>query len=148
MVGNEVPLHGFFADKDATGPKSSLLDNMLRNRMPDAHVVHVERSKDRRIIFVDQAQFLYGNVRSQISNHVAKKAVDACVTHVSAMRCHDQEIPLNKKRLAQLSKIDIDTYKKLQLMQKGYTHVLYITNVSIFHNALLKDGIRPRPQSE
>lgn len=144
VVGNEVPLHGFFADKDSKGPKSSLLDNMLRNRQQDAHVVHVERTKDRRIIYVKESEFLYGQVRNQISQHVTKKAVDACVSHISAMRCHDQDVPLNKKRLAQISKIDLDIYKQLQLMQKGYTHVLYITNVSTFHNALLQFGIHPK----
>ncbi|MGJ8680392.1 PilZ domain-containing protein [Paraglaciecola sp.] len=142
-LGNEVPLHGFFADKEATGPKSSLLDKMLRNKQRDAHIVHVVRTNNQRIIYVDQNDFLFGKVRNQISQHVAKSAVEACVSHISAMRCNDKPIPLNKKRLAELSKIDINAYKQLQSMQKGYTHVVYLTNVSTFHNALLKFGIYP-----
>lgn len=145
---NEIPLHGFFADKDAKGPKSSLLDKMLRNGQRDAHIVHVERVKDRRIIFIEASEFSHGKVRAQISSHVANKTVDACVTHISAMRCHDQIVPLNKKRLAQLSKIDLEIYKQLQLMQKGYTHVVYLTNVSTFHNVMLQFGIHPKSEEE
>jgi hypothetical protein len=142
-LGNEVPMHGFFADKDAKGPKSQLLDNMLRNNLRDAHVVHVVRTKDQRIIFVKESEFLFGKVRSQISEHVSKKAVDVCVSHLSAMRCTDANTPLTEKRLAQISKIDIEIYKKLKGMQKGYTHVMYLTNVSIFHNVLLSFGVYP-----
>jgi hypothetical protein len=57
------------------------------------------------------------------------------------MRCQESETPLTSKRLAQISKIDKEIYKKFNLMQKRYTHVVYMTNVSIFHNALLKLGI-------
>jgi hypothetical protein len=142
-LGNEVPMHGFFADKDAKGPKSQLLDNMLRNNLRDAHVVHVVRNKDQRIIFVKESDFLFGKVRNQISDHVSKKAVEVCVSHLSAMRCNDPNTPLTEKRLAQISKIDIEIYKKLKSMQKGYTHVMYLTNVSIFHNVLLSFGVYP-----
>jgi hypothetical protein len=144
LLGNEVPMHGFFADKDAIGPKSQLLDNMLRNNLRDAHVVHVIRSKDQRIIFVKESEFLFGKVRNQISEHVSKQAVDVCVSHLSAMRCDEPNTPLTEKRLAQISKIDIEIYKKLKSMQKGYTHVMYVTNVSIFHNVLLTFGVYPQ----
>jgi hypothetical protein len=72
---------------------------------------------------------------------VANGSVDACVTHLSAMRCKETETPLTSKRLAQISKIDKEMYNKFNLMQKRYTHVIYMTNVSLFHNALLKLGI-------
>lgn len=145
-LGNVVPLHGFFADKDAKGPKSQLLDSMLRNNQRDAHVVHVVRTKDKRIIYVKESDFLFGAVRTQISEHVANKAVDACVSHISAMRCTEPDTPMTSKRFAQLSKIDIGIYEKLKGMQKGYTHVIYLTNVSTFHNVLLSFGIYPEEE--
>lgn len=143
VLANEVPLHGFLADKDAIGPKSQLLEDMLRKNVRDAHVVHVERSKNKQIIFVNEQEFLFGKVRGQISEHVAKNAVEPFITHLSAMRCKDPNTPLTSKRLAQISKIDLNIYTKLNTMQKGYTHVLYITNVSLFHSVLLKFGIYP-----
>ena len=141
--GNEVLMDGFFADKDTMSPKSQLLENMLRNNLRDAHVVHVVRSSDQRIIFVKEDEFLFGNVRNQISDYVTKKTADVCVSHLSAMRCNENNTPLTEKRLAQISKIDVEIYQKLKSMQKGYTHVMYLTNVSIFHNVLLSFGVYP-----
>ncbi|WP_133467919.1 PilZ domain-containing protein [Paraglaciecola marina] len=146
-LGNEVPLHGFFADKNAQGPKSTILDKMLRNSLRDAHVVHIERSKDQRIIFVEEEEFLHGKVRNQISELITKKSAEAYVSHLIAIRCNEQNTPLTKKRLAEISKIDLDIYQKLQTMQQGYTHVMYLTNVSTFHNVLLRFGIYPEKQS-
>ncbi|MEO9944277.1 MAG: PilZ domain-containing protein [Paraglaciecola sp.] len=146
-LGNEVPLHGFFADKNAQGPKSTILDKMLRNSLRDAHVVHIERSKDQRIIFVEEEEFLHGKVRNQISELITKKSAEAYVSHLIAIRCDEQNTPLTKKRLAEISKIDLDIYQKLQTMQQGYTHVMYLTNVSTFHNVLLRFGIYPEKQS-
>jgi hypothetical protein len=141
MLGNTVPLDGFFADKDVPTARSELLENMLGKNQRDAHVVHAVRKKDDQIIFIEERDFLHGKVREQVGNLVAKGSVDACVTHLSAMRCQESETPLTSKRLAQISKIDKEIYKKFNLMQKRYTHVVYMTNVSIFHNALLKLGI-------
>ncbi|MFT2089617.1 PilZ domain-containing protein [Paraglaciecola sp. 2405UD69-4] len=142
-LGNEVPLHGFFADKNTQGPKSSLLDKMLRNSQRDAHVVHIVRAKDQRIIFVEEEEFLHGKVRNQISDLVKKKAAEAYVSHLIAIKCTEHNTPLTKKRLAEISKIDLDIYQKLQTMQQGYTHVMYLSNVSTFHNVLLRFGIYP-----
>jgi hypothetical protein len=142
-LGNEIPLHGFFSDKEATKPKSSLLDNMLRNSQRDAHVVHLVRVKDNKIIFVAEEDFLFGKIRNQVSGLVEKKSVEVNITHLSAIRCPEPTTPLTSKRLAQISKIDKGIYDKLCSMQKGYTHVIYINNVSIFHTALLQFGIYP-----
>jgi hypothetical protein len=147
VLGNEVPLHGFLADKDATGPKSQLLEDMLRKNQRDAHVVHVVRSNNKQIIYIKEQDFLFGNVRSQISSHVSKNAIEPFVTHLSAMRCTDPNTPLTSKRLAQISKLDLNIYTKINAMQKGYTHVLYITNVSLFHSVLLKFSIYPEAKN-
>lgn len=143
VIANEVPLHGFLADKDATGPKSQLLTDLLRGKIHDSHVIHVVRNKDKQIIFIKEHDFWFGKVRNQISEHVAKNSVATCVTHLNIMRCSEHATSLTTKRFAQLSKIDINIYNKLNTIQKGYTHVLYITNVSTFHNVLLKFGIYP-----
>ena len=141
---NQVPLHGFLADKDADKPKSELLDKMLSKSLRDAHVVHAIKKKTKQIIYIDEEDFLYGKVRSQLSKFVAEKSVQACVTQLSNMRCKQLDTPLTPKRLAQLSKISLDLYEKLNKMQSGYTHVLYITNVSCFHNVLLDFDIYPK----
>lgn len=148
VLGNEIPLHGFFSDKEATKPKSSLLDNMLRNSQRDAHVVHLVRVKDKKIIFVPEEEFLFGDIRNKVSGLVNNESVEANITHLSAIRCTNPTTPLTSKRLAQISKIDKGIYDKLCSMQKGYTHVIYINNVSIFHNALLKFGIYPEEEKD
>ena len=143
-IANEVPLHGFLADKDVEKPKSQLLESMLTKKLRDAHVVHAIKLKTNQIIYIDDDDFLYGKVRSQLSKFVANKSVQACVTHLSSIRCQEQDTPLTPKRLAQLSKMSLEMYEKLHKMQSGYTHVLYITNVSRFHNVLLDFDIYPK----
>lgn len=146
-IGHEVALNGFLADKDATKPKSSLLTKMLSHSQQDAHVIHAVRQKDKRIIYIDEQDFLYGKIREQISQYVEKNTLQACVAHLSAIKCESPNTPLTEKRLAQLSKIDMEDYEKLKNAQKIYSHVLYITDVSSFHNALLQFGIFPQSTS-
>ncbi|WP_100656382.1 PilZ domain-containing protein [Alteromonas flava] len=141
---NKVPLHGFFADKESPTPRSELLEKMLKTNLRDVHVVHAIKIKDKQIIYIDLGDFLFGKVRHQLCRFVAEKLAQACVTHISAIRCPTAQTPLTAKRLAQLSKINIEMYEKLIAMQNGYTHVLYLTNVSAFHNVLLRFGINPK----
>lgn len=145
---NEVPLHGFFADKEATRPSSVLLDEMFKHGLRDTHVVHALRVKDDRIIFIKEDEFMHGKTRGQIQNRIINGSVEAFVTKVSAIKCSKETTPLTAKRLAQLSKFDTETYDKIIAMQKGYTHVLYLTNVSCFHEILLRNDIAPKhPQA-
>ncbi|MDF2177702.1 PilZ domain-containing protein [Aliiglaciecola sp. CAU 1673] len=139
---HQVSLHGFFADKKADKPKSSLLQDMLSNKRQEAHAVHCVRRDDGRTIYIEEQDFLYGHLRNQICDKVASDAIFACVSQINAVKCKDYTC-LTTKRLAQLSKIDKGAYEKMKEIQKAYTHVLYITNISEFHNALLKAGIYP-----
>jgi hypothetical protein len=145
-IDNKVPMHGFFTDKDSTDPKSELLDKMLRNNLRDANVVHIIRTKDQHIVNVKEKDFLFGKARNQISNQIAKKTVDVCVSDLSAIRCEDHKTPLTSRRLTQISTKDIDLFEKFKSFQKTYTHVIYLTNVSDFHSVLLSFGIYPEAQ--
>ena len=140
---NKIPMHGFFADKDAEKPASTLLQNMLSHAQPNAHVVHALRPKDKRIIFVEESAFLYGKVRDQIITHVGKGEIEACVTQINAIKCKSHHTPLTKKRLAFISTIDLELYEKMKDLQKVYTHVIYMTNMSSLHNAFLASAIKP-----
>lgn len=142
-IGNEVPLHGFLANKDAIGPKSNLLEEMLRNNRRDAYVIHLVRSNGKQIVFIKEQDFLFGKIRNQISEHVAQNSVEPYITHICSICCTDSSTTLTSKRLAQISKIDLNIYKKINALQKGYTHVLHITNLSVIHSVLLKFGIYP-----
>ena len=145
---HQASVHGFFADKGAEKPRSSLLENMFGNSQQEAHIIHCVRKLDRRTIFVEEEEFLFGKLRQQISNNVSDNKIDVYVTQINCRRS-DAETCLTAKRLAQLSKIDKDNYEKLKSTQKLYTHVLYLTNISSFHNALLAVGIVPveKPQA-
>ncbi len=147
-IGNQVPLHGFLADKNATKPRSSLLDSLLKTKETDAHVVHALKHKDNKIVYIELEDFLFGKTRRLISDHIEKGTAEACVTHISAITCDRPDTPITSKRLALLSKIDLNAHEKLTSMQKGYTHVLHLANVSCFHNTLLKFGIRPLPEAD
>jgi hypothetical protein len=92
---------------------------------------------------VPENDYLYGNVRQQMSQRVSESEIDVFVTHVTSVHCESATTPLTNKRLAQLSKIDVEVYEKLKKAQDAYTHVLHITNVSAFHSVLLKFGIAP-----
>ena len=144
---HEASVHGFFADKEAEKPRSKRLEEMLKAATSEAHVIHCVRKADRRTIYVEEEDFLFGKLRQQISDNVATDKISAYVTQVNGRRC-EAETCLTPKRLAQLSKIDKDNYEKLKNTQKLYTHVLYLTNISCFHNALLKVGISPMEKTE
>lgn len=148
QANNKVYLHGFFADKEATKPRSTILYNLLSKAKSEAHIVHALRRKDKRIIYVKEKDFLYGDVRQQLGERVAKAEVEVCITQLNAIPCRSDETPLTAKRLAQISKIDLELYEKLKSVPSNYTHVLSITNVSPFHNALLSCGIKPEAPEE
>ncbi|WP_088329681.1 PilZ domain-containing protein [Lacimicrobium sp. SS2-24] len=139
---HQASVHGFFADKGATKPKSQLLDQMLRNGRPEAHVIHCVRHKDKGTIYIDEQDFLFGELRQKIHDNICKDKITVYVTQITSQRCEAENF-LTKKRLAQLSRIDKDSYEKLKDAQQGYTHVLYINNISVFHNALLRAGVVP-----
>lgn len=143
-LGTQVPLHGFLADKDATKPRSEILDTLLKTSEQNAYVVHAIKHKDNKIVYIELNEFLHGKTRKLITEHVLKGTAEACVTHLCAITCSQPETAMTKKRLALLSNIDITSHQSFLSMQKGYTHVLHITNVSCFHNVLLKFGIAPR----
>jgi hypothetical protein len=125
-----------------------LLDSLLKTKETDAHVVHALKHKDNKIVYIELEDFLFGKTRRLISDHIEKGTAEACVTHISAITCDRPDTPITSKRLALLSKIDLNAHEKLTSMQKGYTHVLHLANVSCFHNTLLKFGIRPLPEAD
>ncbi|WP_026377172.1 PilZ domain-containing protein [Aestuariibacter salexigens] len=146
-LGSQVLLDGFFADKDSSKPASQLLTNLLKKSQREAHIIHAVRGADKRIIFVKENDFLFGKVREQLSAYMNKKALSICVTQVTAIKCEDADTPLTQKRLAQLSKIDLESHEKLLTLQSAYTHIIYLSNVSSFHYALLLCGISPQKTS-
>ena len=140
---NTVSMQGFFVEDNATTAKSALLDKILCNNHRDVQVVHLVRNEEQHIIQVKESDFMFGHLRTQISEHLAKNTIDVCVSHISAIRCEDHGTPLTSKRLAQISGIDIDLEEHFKSVQKSYTHVIHLTNISNFHNMLLSFGIYP-----
>jgi hypothetical protein len=140
---NTVSMQGFFVEDNATTAKSELLDKILCNNHRDVQVVHLVRNEEQHIIQVKESDFMFGHLRTQISEHLAKNTIDVCVSHISAIRCEDHGTPLTSKRLAQISGIDIDLEEHFKSVQKSYTHVIHLTNISNFHNMLLSFGIYP-----
>lgn len=143
VIENQAYLHGFFADKKASKPCSPLLEELLRKPKGEAQLVHAVRKKDKRIIYVPKRDYLFGSVRQQMSQRVTEAEIDVFVTHITSLYCDSATTPLTNKRLAQLSKLDVDAYEKLKKAQEAYTHVITLTNLSALHAALLRFGISP-----
>ena len=141
--GNEVPLHGFFADKDATKPKSRLLDELFRGEKSNTIVTHCVRKSDKKLVFVKERDLMYSTLRNQIQNHLTEQKIELCVSEINAIRCQSDMTPLSKKRLAQLSKVDKTMYEKLTGLQSAYTHVLYVSSISSLQNAIIMAKLRP-----
>jgi hypothetical protein len=141
---NEVQLHGLLADKNTEKPVSSALKKMLNDAQQDLHVVHAIRQSDKSIIYVEEHEFMYGKVRNQIKEHVNKKTVEATVTQMNAISCRSHQTPLTQKRLAFISSLDVELYEKLKEIQRIYTHIIYVTNMSSLHNCFLAAGISPK----
>lgn len=138
---NIIPLHGFFADKGQAKPKSQILEGMFKETLEQSLVVHCVRKSDNRLVFIKEKDFLYSKLRAQIKSQLEEGKIQLSATDVTAIRCHGAVTPLTKKRLAQLSKLDKAMYDKLETMQAGYTHCIFITNMSALHHDLVVENL-------
>ena len=138
---NIIPLHGFFADKGQAKPKSLILEAMFKESIQQHLVVHCVRKSDNRLVFIRERDFLYSKLRTQIKEQLDEGKIQLSATDVTAIRCHGAITPLTKKRLAQLSKLDKAMYDKLETMQAGYTHCIFITNMSALHHDLVTENL-------
>ncbi|AUC88348.1 PilZ domain-containing protein [Alteromonas sp. MB-3u-76] len=138
---NIIPLHGFFADKGQAKPKSQILEGMFKETLEQSLVVHCVRKSDNRLVFIKEKDFLYSKLRAQIKSQLEEGKIQLSATDVTAIRCHGAITPLTKKRLAQLSKLDKAMYDKLETMQAGYTHCIFITNMSALHHDLVVENL-------
>ncbi|OJF68234.1 PilZ domain-containing protein [Alteromonas sp. V450] len=138
---NIIPLHGFFADKGNAKPKSQILEAMFKETSEQALVVHCVRKSDSRLVYIKERDFLFSRLRLQIKAQLEQDKIQLSATDVTAIRCHGAITPLTKKRLAQLSKLDKAMYDKLETMQAGYTHCIFITNMSALHHDLVIDDL-------
>lgn len=145
---NITPLHGFFADRNATKPKSKMLESLFKGECQSTSVVHCVRKSDSKLVFINNNDFLYGSMRQQIAQKLQDQKIQLCVTDISCFRSQSHSTPLTRKRLAQLSKVDKAAYDKLLKMQEGYTHVIYLTNLSMLQNDLVSVRLRPIPPVE
>ena len=143
---NIIPLHGFFADKGQAKPKSQMLETMFKESTESSLVVHCVRKSDSRLVFIKEKDFLFSKLRLQIKTQLEEDKIQLSATDVTAIRCHGATTPLTKKRLAQLSKLDKTMYDKLESMQAGYTHCIFITNMSSLHHDLVKDNLIAKPE--
>ncbi|MEW9796959.1 PilZ domain-containing protein [Alteromonas sp. CYL-A6] len=139
---NITPLHGFFADKNAAKPKSQLLDALFSGKRDHAMVVHCLRKSDDKLVFIRERDYFQSPLRQQIQKKLSDEQIQLCTSEIIAVRCHDTATPLTKKRLAQLSKLDKAMYDKLTTMQDGYTHCIYITNISALENDIVRANLR------
>lgn len=142
---NITPLHGFFADRNATKPKSKILESLFKGDCQSTSVVHCVRKSDNKLVFIKNDDFLYGSMRQQIAQKLQDQKIQLCVTDVTCIRSQSHSTPLTRKRLAQLSKVDKAAYDKLLKMQEGYTHVIFLTNLSMLQNDLVSARLRPVP---
>lgn len=142
---NITPLHGFFADKAESKPKSKMLESMFSGEINQSLVVHCIRNSDKRLVFIKEKDFLSSKLRGQIQNQLEDKKVQVSTTDVVAVRCNGATTPLTKKRFAQLSKVDKTMYNKLYAMQEGYTHCIFVTNTSALHHDLVLAKLIEKP---
>lgn len=146
QIQNVVPMHGFFADREAQKPKSKMLTDMFRGSVTDINVVHCVRRSDKKLVFVPEQDYLFGNTRKVVQKYIDEEQVELCVTKIDVSRCLTPTTPMSKKRLAQLSRIDKPMYDRFTVMQSSYTHVIYLTSESVLHTALMKAALRPVKQ--
>ena len=142
---NVTPLHGFFADRDATKPKSRMLESLFKGACQSTTVVHCVRKSDSKLVFIKNDDFMYGSMRQQIAQKLQEQKIQLCVTDICCIRSQTHSTPLTRKRLAQLSKVDKSAYDQLLKMQEGYAHVIYLTNLSMLQNDLVSAKLRPIP---
>jgi len=145
---NIIPLHGFFADKAEAKPKSQMLEAMFKGELDNSLVVHCVRKSDNRLVFVKERDFLYSKLRLQIYSQLEENKIQISATDVTAIRCYGATTPLTKKRLAQLSKLDKAMYDKLETMQAGYTHCIFVTNISALHHDLVMAKLIAKPEQK
>jgi len=143
-----IPLHGFFADKGQEKPRSKLLESMFKEATNNSLIVHCVRKSDGRLVYINEHDFLYTKLRAQIKDQLNDGKIQLSATDVSAIRCYGAVTPLTKKRLAQLSKLNKAVYEKLESMQAGYTHCIFLTNMSSLHHDLVVENLIGKPPEE
>lgn len=146
QIQNVVPMHGFFADRDAQKPKSKMLTDMLRGSITTTDVVHCVRKSDKKLVFVPEQEYLFSTTRKVVQKYIDDEQVELCVTKIEVGRCLSATTSMTKKRLAQLSRIDKAMYDKFNVMQSSYTHVIYLTSESVLQTAIMKAALRPVKQ--
>lgn len=114
-----------------------MLESMFKGDTARSLVVHCVRKSDNRLVYIKEKDFLYSKLRLQIKQQLETDKIQVSATDVSIVRCHGAVTPLTKKRLAQLSKIDKAMYDKLEVMQAGYSHCIFVTNMSSLHHDLV-----------
>ncbi|MDC8830535.1 hypothetical protein [Alteromonas gilva] len=143
VTEHKTPTHGFFADMDKSPPDSSTLKRLLQKSEPMHLSLHCERKHDASLISLTEQQCFGPKLRSSLKKSLEDKQVAFYVKSIESQPLQTGTTPMSKQRLALLSKIDLDVYEKLLDLQKNYTHVLHLIDMSALYNSLVLSDITP-----
>ncbi|NVK56454.1 MAG: PilZ domain-containing protein [Alteromonadaceae bacterium] len=140
---HKTPTHGFFADMDKSPPDSTVLKRLLQKSEPMHLSLHCERKNDASLISLTEQQCFGPKLRKSLQKSLNDKHVAFYVKSIESQPLQTGTTTMTKQRLALLSKIDLDVYEKLLDLQKNYTHVLHLIDMSALYNSLVLSDITP-----
>ncbi len=140
---HKTPTHGFFADMDKSPPDSAILKQLLQKSEPMHLSLHCERKNDASLISLTKEQCFGPRLRKSLQNSLVDKQVAFYVKSIESQPLESGTTTMSNQRLALLSKIDLDVHEKLLDLQKNYTHVLHLIDMSALYNTLVLSDIVP-----
>lgn len=132
----QLYMHGIFADIDAEEPRSELLDNMLDDEVKNKLVIHCIDKKKRKIVPLKEKEF-FGDVRDIISEARQKSKLDVLVSDVQCFKLDNMANPMISRRLSWLDAHEPRLANAFRKSLRLYTHVIFCTDISRIHNAIL-----------
>ncbi len=132
----QLYMHGIFADIDAEEPRSELLDNMLDDLVKNKLVIHCIDKSKRKIVPVKEKEF-FNDARGMISEARQKSKLDVLVSDVQCFKLDNTTNPVISRRLSWLHSQDPRLAKEFNKSLHFYTHVIFCTDISRIHNAIL-----------
>lgn len=134
--GTRLYMHGIFADKDTDTPQSSLLAGIIENTIKQKEIIHCRNRRKKNIIPITDEQF-YTVGRDSLREMRLQNKADLFVSDVQAFQVDLSQNNFIHERVNWLkahSPALGGTFKK---SLSSYTHVIFCTDVSLLHNALL-----------
>lgn len=134
--GTRLYMHGIFADVNTDSTRSSLLAGMLNNTIKQKSIIHCRLRRKNNIVPITNEQFFKVSREAIKAMCTSKQAgiyvidVQCCRVDLSQNNVIHNHVNWLKEHSPRLGRV-------FEKSLSSYSHVIFCTDVSLLHNALL-----------